>query len=682
MMSIHRSTPTNLPSIRVQEHRGSFDPGSGFDKISSAPRDIPFKQSSPISIAGSFDPSNAPPPLLPLGPIPSSGWDNRSDYGRDRHGTPKSPLERWGSGSMGRGFPGSNDSSKGVWDNRRQDESLKEARNGFERMQIAERQSGSLQSEESLRREAMSASMSAYDRDLLRKLSPIPPRSNQRTPYSPIDDTPASLESDFARRPVWNPTTSSSPIAIGSKFSESPMDRWNSRRDPMTSRMVLSPEQNPPVFPSSMDYRSATSDTLSVSSFGPNDDPYEQMRSPISGSLLRGNSFDDSRGRPPLSPRKSYDRLSRVDDDLMMDDIPSSHISKLSLRSETPPRSSVYPSIHNNSHRAGSKRRASSPINEDRGLPQGEILRKNYENSENPHRRSPSGTPYAASRYSPGMGSKFHPNVGMHSASTGSSFASSAGTGWSNSLGASSIGSAATNYSILDRSSPSASFSSPSDLDTSGDSPYMSNLTARTNRQRTVQDMHTTPLTDRDVIPQKLSPVHKLNGMYVCECCPKKPKKFDTKAELQVHKMEKQYACDFCNNRFKNKNEAERHRNSLHLRKHSWSCAALSGEKAAFHSSQRPGAFDVCGYCGKEFPTPANWDLRREHLTTEHKFGDCNQAKKFFRADHFRQHLKHSHSGTAGKWTNVLENACMRDEPGVDENSGIIGLGSSVISEE
>lgn len=46
-----------------------------------------------------------------------------------------------------------------------------------------------------------------------------------------------------------------------------------------------------------------------------------------------------------------------------------------------------------------------------------------------------------------------------------------------------------------------------------------------------------------------------------------------------------------------------------------------------------------------------------------HKFGECNHAKKFFRADHFRQHLKHSHAGTSGKWTNMLENACMKDEP-------------------
>ena len=74
---------------------------------------------------------------------------------------------------------------------------------------------------------------------------------------------------------------------------------------------------------------------------------------------------------------------------------------------------------------------------------------------------------------------------------------------------------------------------------------------------------------------------------------------------------------------------------------------------------------DVCGYCGEEFPnepTP-DWDARMAHLTNVHNFGECNQSKKFFRADHFRQHLKHSHAGTSGKWTNMLENACMKEEP-------------------
>lgn len=44
-------------------------------------------------------------------------------------------------------------------------------------------------------------------------------------------------------------------------------------------------------------------------------------------------------------------------------------------------------------------------------------------------------------------------------------------------------------------------------------------------------------------------------------------------------------------------------------------------------------------------------------------FGICNQTKRFFRVDHFRQHLKHSHNSIIGKWTNNLEILCMRDEP-------------------
>lgn len=89
----------------------------------------------------------------------------------------------------------------------------------------------------------------------------------------------------------------------------------------------------------------------------------------------------------------------------------------------------------------------------------------------------------------------------------------------------------------------------------------------------------------------------------------------------------------------------------------------MSGVEAAYHGSLSGNGTDVCGYCGEEFPNPPQWDVRAEHLNHVHKFGECNQAKKFFRADHFRQHLKHSHAGTSGKWTNMLEIACMKDEP-------------------
>jgi hypothetical protein len=139
--------------------------------------------------------------------------------------------------------------------------------------------------------------------------------------------------------------------------------------------------------------------------------------------------------------------------------------------------------------------------------------------------------------------------------------------------------------------------------------------------------------------------------------------------------MEKQYTCMFCTNRFKNKNEAERHQNTLHLRRHSWSCANISDWKAAFHPTTRTtpaslsdlldGLEVECGFCGEKFAnfTERAQDQMWDHITNRHKFRECNTAKKFFRADHFRMHLKHSHAGTSGRWTNMLENACMKDEP-------------------
>src|SRR4051812_16650307 len=106
------------------------------------------------------------------------------------------------------------------------------------------------------------------------------------------------------------------------------------------------------------------------------------------------------------------------------------------------------------------------------------------------------------------------------------------------------------------------------------------------------------------------------------------------------HEQEKQYECTFCRDRFKNKNEAERHQNSLHLRRHSWSCANLSNYAASFHpSSVSLGVADTCGYCGEEFAllgsegvaTGEDWELRIVHLQEVHRYGECNHAKNFFR---------------------------------------------------
>lgn len=71
---------------------------------------------------------------------------------------------------------------------------------------------------------------------------------------------------------------------------------------------------------------------------------------------------------------------------------------------------------------------------------------------------------------------------------------------------------------------------------------------------------------------------------------------------------------------------------------------------------------DICGYCGEEFANPPNWEARAKHLNQIHKIDECNKKKKFFRLDHFRQHLKHSHAGVCGVWMDTLGNTCMKDE--------------------
>ncbi|KAI2605530.1 hypothetical protein GGR54DRAFT_633490 [Hypoxylon sp. NC1633] len=169
-----------------------------------------------------------------------------------------------------------------------------------------------------------------------------------------------------------------------------------------------------------------------------------------------------------------------------------------------------------------------------------------------------------------------------------------------------------------------------------------------------------------------------IRGFYICECCPKKPRRFQSAEELSAHEAEKRYECSVCGNRFKSKNEADRHHNSLHVRRHAWSCSNILsvGYTNVFQESiSQPGVADTCGYCGEDFArngggsmhrqaNDSDWEERLSHVREVHKFGECNRSKKFYRADHFRQHLKHSHSALSGRWTSVLETACMVDIPG------------------
>jgi hypothetical protein len=117
--------------------------------------------------------------------------------------------------------------------------------------------------------------------------------------------------------------------------------------------------------------------------------------------------------------------------------------------------------------------------------------------------------------------------------------------------------------------------------------------------------------------------------------------------------------------------EGRQEAESLVLGRQYWSCGVIGAAyRNLFYSPPEippldDTAISVCPYCGNNFTnSPPDWDQRYRHFVHVHEFGACNQGgTKFFRADDFRQHLKHYHRATIGKWTNVLETACMGNGP-------------------
>ncbi|KAH7058585.1 hypothetical protein B0J12DRAFT_367492 [Macrophomina phaseolina] len=655
-MDMSHATPT--PSIRI------YDSGAHHSHFAIPRRSSSYASPTAIPMAIPNARDSPPPPLPPpryiseLSDGQDPGWQwgngpNSSSFGKNAFGSVKpgssllggqvkrdQSVEEGERGSWAR--RGSSLSTVKPQDTDMAADSLShhsdEDRPDLPRPSMANHR---LQSERQLGQRSLEDSSQAYDKQLLSKIG---------GPNTPSRGPGAGFLSTSAQE------TSTSPHNTLSKLNGQlkPL----SMPDRRLSSVDLSASNWPPssgaISPGQTGFRSP------IYGPGSGENPAQRPYGSVSGP----SGYED-----PHSHRGSYDHSVFLDPDFAMEE---NGMRDLNLNDRSPAGSDEYQlSTH-----GGLKRRASSPPTE--------ANREDRPSGGNDlyHRRS---AQMLVNRNSPI--SRFHANHG--SVSSTSSLGQRNG-----SLGSSyglSIASSATSYNT-DRLSPGAL--SPSVDEFGPVSPYSTNRSLNPSPRGSLSKAshHSRGLSGEDALQgRKLSAdslahsrqnsVSKIQGLYICECCPKKPKKFDSEEELRMHEMEKQYTCAYCPNRFKNKNEAERHQNSLHLRRHSWSCAALSGVQAAFHpSTAHPTVADVCGYCGEEFPNPADWDVRAEHLNHVHKFGECNQAKKFFRADHFRQHLKHSHAGTSGKWTNMLENACMKDEPPPKERlSSVVSLPGSTM---
>jgi hypothetical protein len=131
--------------------------------------------------------------------------------------------------------------------------------------------------------------------------------------------------------------------------------------------------------------------------------------------------------------------------------------------------------------------------------------------------------------------------------------------------------------------------------------------------------------------------------------------------DLELSKPLQPHPCLYCTKGFSTKWEAERHKSSVHERGSSWSCLYLQVEDALIlhHDTW------ICCCCGAGF---FDWSeaLGQAHLRIAHRYGSCTNGEVFYRSDHFRQHLKHSHGANAeSAYLDQVIACCRRRDAGV-----------------
>lgn len=233
-------------------------------------------------------------------------------------------------------------------------------------------------------------------------------------------------------------------------------------------------------------------------------------------------TFDDS-----ASHRGSYDHSMFVHDDFPMEE---GGMRELNINDRSPSGSEDFTL----GAKAGVKRRASSPPREPTREERSSVGSASGHHDLY-HRRSIQQFP---NRNSPV--SRFHPNHGSLS-STASSLGTRGSLGSSVGLSVSSIASSATSYAS-GRVSPGA-MSPAIDPDLRVGTPYGGNksmnpspVASNPQHQRTFSESTqggSRKMSVDSVQHSRQNSMSKMQGIYICECCPKKPKKFDTEDELK-----------------------------------------------------------------------------------------------------------------------------------------------------
>ena len=404
----------------------------------------------------------------------------------------------------------------------------------------------------------------AYDRNLLSRIGK--PRSPPRSSLSEgMDSSPTSqshlLQSGKPPHQLKQLSLADRSLSVSSESpfkAEPPFSaRWtNSPQSAVVSPGLISSAASAESF---LNYRSPTYSSASAAGSGRNGSSFSGNRSDdfawrrqlvrrcdSDGAILT-SSFEDGANASSFGhgKRASIDQstlASDLDDDFPIEETGGMRHLHLDDRMSTGP-----DATHSPDSRLGTKRKASSPVRELNNNPDSaedkatQLHHAVGGTSNDSCQRRTSGH-LSTSRASPVQ--RYHPQHGsVSSTSSGglrtSSYASSAAL----SVGGSSI----TSFSSHDRHSPGG-ISPLSEYHDGRDSPYVNNNTSLDQsprgslsrpHQRLPSETKSAAAIARKMSANNIPQGKQNNGpqlqsnIHICDCCPKKPKKFDTLEELQ-----------------------------------------------------------------------------------------------------------------------------------------------------
>ena len=380
-----------------------------------------------------------------------------------------------------------------------------------------------LHGERPLERRNLQSSSNAYDKQLLSRIGR--PNTPPRTMFvgglgqeaSPTSRIPFS-------QPGAHPHKAKS--LSTSDGSSDPVSRWVS--SPQSASISPGQLSSAASTRSYMDFRSPSCDSNAPSS-AIDSERYAHVRNCGGRSGSGSINFDDALRLASRSNRGSYDQsvFAEQDTDFPME---TGGMRQLHIDDRTTPAGSEGNSPGS---KVGVKRKPSREALRDDKAP---LQAANLSNDLY-HRR-------ASGHLCPTRASPVHRFQPAHGSVSSTSSASIRNGSYASSTGLSAGGSSMTSISSYDRLS-SGGISPSSELDLGHDSPYMSvNLDpsprsplSKSHPRSTSENKQSGAVSARkmsvDAANMSQHGASKLQGVFICECCPKKPKRFDSEEELE-----------------------------------------------------------------------------------------------------------------------------------------------------